>query len=118
MLVVVDHPLIKVHITILRDHITGTDQFRSQLTALTRLLAFPVLQDLEILPMTVSTPLAETNGYRLDRVPVLVPVLRAGLGMVEGFRDVVPNTVVSHLGMYRDHRTLKPIRYYSNFSTS
>ena len=118
MLVVVDHPLIQVHISILRNHLTGTDQFRAQLTALTRLLAFPVLQDLEILPMTVTTPLADTTGYRLDRVPVLVPVLRAGLGMVEGFRDVVPDTVVSHLGMYRDHRTLKPIRYYSNFSTS
>ena len=95
MLVVVDHPLIQVHISILRNHLTGTDQFRAQLTALTRLLAFPVLQDLEILPMTVTTPLADTTGYRLDRVPVLVPVLRAGLGMVEGFRDVVPDTAVS-----------------------
>ncbi|WP_338012007.1 uracil phosphoribosyltransferase [Sulfobacillus thermosulfidooxidans] len=118
MLVVVDHPLIKVHISVLRDHMTGTDEFRSRLTALTRLLAFPVLQDLDIVPMTVTTPLAQTTGYKLDKVPVLVPVLRAGLGMVEGFRDVVPNTVVSHLGMYRDHHTLKPIRYYSNFPTS
>ena len=118
MLVVVDHPLIKVHISSLRDHMTGIDQFRSRLTGLTRLLAFPVLQDLEILPMTVATPLRQTTGYRVNKVPVLVPVLRAGLGMVEGFRDVVPDTVVSHLGMYRDDHTLKPIRYYSNFPTS
>jgi uracil phosphoribosyltransferase len=88
-----------------------------RLTALTRLLAFPVLEDLILSAVEVTTPLTLTTGYVLTKVPVLVPVLRAGLGMVEGFRDVVPDTVVSHLGMYRDHRTLKPIRYYSNFPT-
>ncbi|AUW94751.1 MAG: uracil phosphoribosyltransferase [Sulfobacillus thermotolerans] len=118
MLIVVDHPLVKVHISILRRQETGTDAFRQHLTALTRLLAFPALQDLQLTPISVRTPLAETTGYRVQKMLVLVPVLRAGLGMVEGFRDVVPDTVVSHLGMYRDHRTLKPIRYYSNFPAS
>lgn len=118
MLTVVDHPLVKVHIAVLRDQHTGTDAFRRHLTALTRLLAFPALQDLDIAPFTVVTPLAQTTGYQVAKMLVLVPVLRAGLGMVEGFRDVVPDTVVSHLGMYRDHRTLKPIRYYSNFPAS
>ncbi len=118
LLTVVSHPLIAVHITVLRNRDTTTDDFRRRLTALTRLMAFPVLADLKLDPVEVTTPLVSTTGYVVAKVPVLVPVLRAGLGMVEGFRDVVPDTVVSHLGMYRDHRTLKPIRYYSNFPTT
>lgn len=115
MFVVVDHPLIRVHMTAVRDKTTSTDGFREHLTALARLLAFPVLQDLVTVPVSVVTPLATTEGARLDKVPVLIPVLRAGLGLVEGFRDVIPGAVVAHLGLYRDHQTLLPIRYYSNF---
>lgn len=115
MLIVVEHPLIKVHMATLRDRATDVDQFRTTLTALSRLLAYPVLEDLKIDPIEIMTPIAAAGGYRLAKEPILVPVLRAGLGMVEGFRDLIPGSVVSHLGMYRDHETLKPIRYYSNF---
>ncbi len=115
MLIVVEHPLVKVHIATLRDKGTSVDQFRNTLTAVSRLLAYPVLDELPIERHDVTTPLSESVGYRLTKEPILVPVLRAGLGMVEGFRDVIPGAIVSHLGMYRDHETLKPVRYYSNF---
>ena len=114
-MILVDHPLVRVHITCIRDQGASVDAFRRHLTALARLMAFPVLEDLPTTPMSVMTPLALAQGERLLQEPVLVPVLRAGLGLVEGFRDVIPGSTVSHLGMYRDHTTLKPVRYYSNF---
>ncbi len=114
-MVLVDHPLVRVHIGALRDRHAGTDEFRRHLTALARLLAYPALADLPTEAFSIETPLAQTTGQRLRRVPILVPVLRAGLGLVEGFADVIPDAMVSHLGMYRDHATLKPVRYYSNF---
>ncbi len=114
-MIVVNHPLVRVHMTIIRDQESTVDQFRSHLTALAHLMAFPVLQDLATESVRVHTPLAETGGERLLYEPVLVPILRAGLGLVEGFRDLIPRSIVSHLGMYRDHRTKKPVRYYSNF---
>ncbi|MHB1612143.1 MAG: uracil phosphoribosyltransferase [Sulfobacillus sp.] len=115
MLIVVDHPLVKVHIANLRHKDTSMDQFRHTLTAISRLIAYPVLEELDVYPVEVPTPLAMAPGFALSKEPILVPVLRAGLGMVEGFRDVIPGAVVSHLGMYRDHATLKPVRYYTNF---
>ncbi len=114
-MVLVDHPLVRVHIAALRDRYAGADVFRRHLTALARLLAYPALADLPTEDVSVETPLAEATGQRLSRVPILVPVLRAGLGLVEGFADVIPDAVVSHLGLYRDHATLQPVRYYSNF---
>ncbi|MCY0879199.1 MAG: uracil phosphoribosyltransferase [Firmicutes bacterium] len=114
-MILVEHPLVRVHVTVIRNRETPPDLFRYHLTALARLMAYPVLQDLATEPLAVVTPMATTVGERLKREPVLVPVLRAGLGLVEGFRDVIPGAVVSHLGMYRDHQTLQPVRYYSNF---
>ncbi len=114
-MILVDHPLVRVHITAIRDKGTSVDAFRGHLTALARLMAYPVLENLATRPVVVTTPMAEASGESLLREPILVPVLRAGLGLVEGFRDVIPGAVVSHLGMYRDHTTLKPVRYYSNF---
>lgn len=116
MIHILDHPVVKVHVTRLRDHMTRPEDFRKHLTAITRLLAYPVLANLEVEDVAVETPLEPTVGVRLTRSPVLVPVLRAGLGMVEGFLDVVPDAVVSHLGLYRDHETLAPVRYYTNFA--
>lgn len=115
MLKVLEHPLLAVHISRLRDQETDPEAFRRHLTAISRLLAYPALSDLHVTPYPVTTPLAPATGYRLTHVPVLVPVLRAGLGMVEGFLDLVPDAVVSHLGLYRDHATKRPVRYYTNF---
>lgn len=116
MIEVLDHPLLKVHVTELRNRDTPPRAFRQHLTAIARLLAYPVLANLEVSPVSVETPLMSASGHRFSRLPVLVPILRAGLGMVEGFLDVVPDAFVSHLGLYRDHRTLKPVRYYTNFA--
>jgi uracil phosphoribosyltransferase len=118
MMQVLDHPLLRVHLTRLRDASTPPDLFRRHLTAVARLMAYPVLADLDLRAVDVRTPLAPTTGYVLAAPPVLVPVLRAGLGMVEGFLDAVPDAVVSHLGLYRDHTTLEPVRYYANFSAA
>jgi uracil phosphoribosyltransferase len=111
----VDHPLVRVHVSAIRDRSSSVDVFRWHITALARLMAFPVLQDLATTKVAIQTPLAATEGEQLLHEPVLVPVLRAGLGLVEGFRDVIPGSIVSHLGLYRDHETLKPVRYYTNF---
>jgi uracil phosphoribosyltransferase len=119
MLTVVDHPLAKFHLTALRDQTLPTDAFRGHLLRLTRVMAYPVFKGLELEPLTVTTPLLkEAVGSRIQRMPVLVPILRAGLGMVEGFLDLVPGAAVSHLGIYRDHATLEPVDYYSNFPKS
>lgn len=117
-MIIVNHPLVRVHVTVIRDRESSTDVFRWHLTALARLMAYPVLQDLATRSVQIHTPLAQTDGERLLHEPVLVPVLRAGLGLVEGFRDVIPGSTVSHLGLYRDHETLQPVRYYANFPTA
>lgn len=116
-MILVDHPLVRVHISLIRDKETPVDLFRTYLTAIARLMAYPVLSDLDTDTISVDTPMARAKAEKLLRAPILVPVLRAGLGLVEGFRDVIPGAVVSHLGMYRDHKTLQPVRYYSNFPT-
>jgi uracil phosphoribosyltransferase len=115
MVRVVDHPLVKVHVTRLRDRATPPEDFRRHLAAVTRLLAFVALGDFPVVAERVATPLETAEGWRLAQPPVLVPVLRAGLGMVEAFLDVVPQAAVSHLGLYRDHATRQPVRYYANF---
>lgn len=78
------------------------------------ILAYEALRDLELAEESVETPLEQTMGYHLAREIVVIPVLRAGLGMVDGFIRFVPEARVGHLGMYRDERTHKPVDYYSN----
>ncbi len=114
MLTVLDHPLLAVHLTALRDRSTDSAAFRRHLDAVGRLMAYPVLKALGVVPTTVATPLAEAPGWALAADPVLVPILRAGLGLVEAFLAVAPSAGVSHLGLYRDgaHR---PVVYFENF---
>ncbi len=116
MLTVVNHPLAKVHVTALRDASLGPERFRHHLLQLSRIMAYPVFSHLATAKVEVLTPLGVVaEGHGLTSQAVLVPILRAGLGMVEGFIDLIPGMVVSHLGMYRDETTLIPQRYYSNF---
>ena len=82
------------------------------------MLAYEATADLELRTVSVTTPLAETTGYELTEVIGLVPVLRAGLGMVEGFWDMMPSAEVWHIGLYRDHKTLEPIQYYNRLPVS
>jgi uracil phosphoribosyltransferase len=111
-LVLVDHPLIKRDITILRDRETNHELFRSTLRRISSLLAFAATQDLLVKEVRVNTPLERTTGHRLAESIVLVPVLRAGLGMVDGFLEVLPEAKVGHIGLFRDETTLKPVDYY------
>jgi uracil phosphoribosyltransferase len=110
---VATHPLIQHKLARLRDADTRPPEFRELVASISRLLLFEATRDLRLAPAPVRTPLAEVTGQRLaDRVG-LVPVLRAGLGMAEAMLEALPEAAVWHLGLYRDHATLKPVTYYN-----
>jgi uracil phosphoribosyltransferase len=114
-LFVVNHPLIKRDLTFLRDRNTPSSSFRTILKRLTTLMAFEVTKDLDLLPKEVETPLETTQGHTLKDEIVIVPILRAGLGMVDAFLELFPEARVGHIGLYRDEETLKPVDYYFKF---
>ncbi|HEX9077469.1 MAG TPA: uracil phosphoribosyltransferase [Anaerolineae bacterium] len=108
-----NHPLIRHKVTMMRDAQTEPKKFRELIREVAILLAYEATADLELKETIVNTPLAQTKGYDLKEVIGLVPVLRAGLGMVEGFWEMMPSAEVWHIGLYRDHKTLEPIQYYN-----
>ena len=114
MTTVVDHPLLQRALTRLRDRETTHGDFRRTLIDVAAILAYEALRSLPVEPLVVQTPLEETQGVHLAREVVVVPVLRAGLGLVDGFVRFVPEARVGHLGMYRDEQTHDPVDYYSN----
>ncbi|CUU02622.1 uracil phosphoribosyltransferase [Candidatus Thermokryptus mobilis] len=114
-LFVVNHPLIKRDLTFLRDRNTPSSSFRTILKRLTTLMAFEVTKDLDLMPKEVETPLEVTQGHDLKDEIVIVPILRAGLGMVDAFLELFPEARVGHIGLYRDEETLKPVDYYFKF---
>lgn len=112
-LTVFDHPLIRHKVTLLRDQRTGTRDFRQLVAEIAMLMAFEVTQDLPGHEISVETPLEQTTGFEVDgKRIVLVPILRAGLGMVEGISQLIPTARVGHVGLYRDHDSLQPVSYY------
>ncbi len=114
MLTVVDHPLLKRALTALRDQNTTYGAFRQVLSDVSSILAYEALRTLPVRETRVATPMEETTGYELAREVVVIPVLRAGLGLVDGFVRFVPEARVGHLGMYRDEQSHEPVDYYSN----
>ena len=111
---VLDHPVIKHKISILRDIKTGSTEFRSIIKELSIILAYEATKDLELEEYELETPVAKTTGYRISGKKLgIVPILRAGLGMVDGVLEVIPAAKIGHIGMYRDEKTLKPVEYYS-----
>ncbi len=106
------HPLVRAKLTWMRDVTTGHREFRNLAREVATALAWAALSDARLKPRRVRTPLAETQGYDLDERVGLVPILRAGLGLVEGVLAVVPNATVWPVGIYRDEETLQPITYY------
>jgi uracil phosphoribosyltransferase len=114
VLTVVDHPLLKRALTTLRDRSTSYGDFRITLADVSSILAYEALRTLPVEETSVETPLEATTGYRLAREVVVVPVLRAGLGLVDGFVRFVHEARVGHLGMYRDEQSHEPVDYYSN----
>ncbi len=111
-LVIIDHPLVKRDLTLLRNRKTPSNQFRAILRRTASLMAYEVSRGLVTKGIQVHTPLEKTHGVTVDQQIVLVPILRAGLGLVGGFVEVMPNARVGHIGLFRDEETLKPVDYY------
>ena len=109
---VMDHPLILHKISMLRSKETGTKDFRELIYEIALLIGYEATRDLPVAEYTVSTPVTEAVGYRLPRQVCLVPILRAGLGMVDALLTLIPAARVGHIGLYRDPQTLNPVEYY------
>src|SRR4030065_1863084 len=110
--VLLNHPLVKKDVTVLRDIVTSSETFRAAVRRISALLAVEISKDLKVRKLKVRTPLELTDGFELAQHVVLVPVLRAGLGMVGGFLDIIPDAKVGHIGLQRNEETLKPKQYY------
>lgn len=110
---VLNHPLITHKLAVLRDINTGTKEFRELITEISTFLAYEATRDAELEKVTIKTPLEELKTGMLNEDNyVIVPILRAGLGMLDGIINVIPNAKVGHIGLYRDEETLKPVEYY------
>ena len=110
---ILDHPLIQHKITKLRDRATATRDFKALVNEIAMLMAYEATKDLPLEEVAVETPLESTVGMQVaGKKLALVPILRAGLGMVDGITQLIPNSRVGHIGLYRDHETLEPVEYY------
>ena len=107
------HPLVAHKLSRLRDKNTEPKKFRELVREIAALLAYEATADLATVPRELETPLAKMTGAELQEKIGLVPILRAGLGMVEGFWELIPQAEVWHIGLYRDEHTLKPVEYYN-----
>ena len=108
----IKHPLIQRHLTWMRNELTRPSEFRNSVRRLATLMAYEATKDLPIESVDVQTPLAQAKGVKIRGRIGLVPILRAGLGMVDSVLDLLPMAEVWHLGLYRDEDTAKPVRYY------
>ena len=110
---IVDHPLIKHKLSILRDKNTISKEFRELTSEITSLLLYQATKELTLSSYNIETPITQAIGYKikLDNI-VILPILRAGLGMVKGAQDLMPNARIGYIGMERDHKTHQPVDYY------
>ncbi|MFN8210766.1 MAG: uracil phosphoribosyltransferase [Bacteroidales bacterium] len=115
MLNLLKHPLITHKLTQMRKKETSTRDFRFNLGEIAALMAYEISRDLPLKEIKIETPVASCSTSEMAKEVVLIPVLRAGLGMVDGITNLIPDAKVGHIGMYRDHETLKPITYFSKF---
>lgn len=112
-LVVLDHPLIQHKLSVLRDRRTSKKKFKELVDEVAMLMAYEITKDLPLTPVEIETPLERTTQAMLSgKKLTLVPILRAGLGMVDGFLRLMPSVRVGHIGLYRDHDSLSPVSYY------
>lgn len=113
---VISHPLIEHKMTIIRKKDTSSMEFRQLVNEIATLMGYEVTRDLEMEEIEIETPITKTTGRVISGKKIgIVPILRAGLGMVEGLLTIIPAARVGHVGMYRDPETLKPVTYYSKF---
>lgn len=115
MLTVFNHPLIRHKLTIMRNKETGTKDFRENLDEIGSLMVYEVTRDLPLRNVEIETPLCSYMGQELAKKVVVVPILRAGLGMVSGIMSLIPTAKVAHIGMYRDEKTLEPVPYFEKY---
>ena len=112
------HPLVKHKLTLLRDAATDHRLFRELVRELALLLCYEATRDLALQPAVVNTPMGQATGWQASEVIGLVPVLRAGLGLVDGIQELLPAVQVWHIGLYRDEETLRPVQYYNKLPDS
>lgn len=110
----IEHPVLSRDLTVLRDKTSDITEFRASLKRIATILAYHALKDLPLRSFIIDTPIEKTEGYDIDAEVIVVPILRAGLGLVNGIIDFIPDAKVGHLGMYRDEETHEPVDYYSN----
>lgn len=115
MLTVLDHALIKHKLTIMRQKETSTYIFKQNLDEIAKLMAYEVTRNIPLKEIEIETPICKTTGYEMNQKIVLVPILRAGIGLVDGFRDIIPTAKVGHIGIFRDEKTLEPHEYFAKF---
>jgi len=115
MLHLVDHPLIRHKLSLIRNKETGTKEFRENLNEIAGLMAYEITRDVPVRDIQIETPLVKCAAQELSRNLVLIPILRAGLGMVDGISNLIPTVKVGHVGMFRNHKTLEPENYYAKF---
>ncbi|OTN90013.1 uracil phosphoribosyltransferase [Enterococcus sp. 7E2_DIV0204] len=110
---VIDHPLIQHKLTIIRDKDCGTKVFREVVNEIAMLMAYEVSRDMPLEDVVIETPICKTTQKTLSGKKVaIVPILRAGIGMVDGILELIPAAKVGHIGLYRDHDTLEPVEYF------
>lgn len=114
---VMDHPLIQHKITMLRSETTSVKDFRELANEIALLMGYEATKDLELTRVKVTTPIAETVGGVVEKQVALVPILRAGLGMVDALMSLIPAAKVGHVGLYRDEKTHEPVEYYCKLPT-
>lgn len=112
---VFNHPLMSEKLSIIRNEKTNTKDFRQAVKEIATLMTYEATKDLETIAINVKTPCGIANCKQIKKDIVIVPILRAGLGMVEGITDLIPNAKVGHIGAYRDEETLQPQSYYTKF---
>ena len=115
MLKVLNHPLITHKLAQMRKVETGTKDFRQNLDEIAGLMAYEICRDLPTRPVTIQTPICECQTEELSKEIVLIPILRAGLGLVNGITDLIPTAKVGFIGLYRDEETLQPHEYFAKF---
>ncbi|MEX0845620.1 MAG: uracil phosphoribosyltransferase [Balneolaceae bacterium] len=111
----IDHPVVKRYLSILRDKNTETAAFRRAMGNIGIILAYHALNNLPLKEYQVETPIQNTTGYKPGAEVVVIPILRAGLSLVDGIVSFMPDAKVGHIGVYRDEKTHEPVNYYHNF---
>ncbi len=118
MTYIFNHPLIKDKLTRMRKITTESTKFRDNLKEITQLMAYEVTRNFPLINIDIETPVAKTKGFKLKDKIVLIPILRAGLGMVDGLKDLIPTASIGHIGIYRDEETSIPQEYYCKMPAS